>query len=60
MVGAITNPRTKIIQFADDTKLYRQIVDAEDRNELQKGIDDIVKWSGNNKFEQNAFTAFTL
>ena len=39
------NVNSSVKMFADDTKLYRHIITEEDRNELQKDLNALQKWS---------------
>ena len=35
----------KVLQFADDTKLFRKVKEIGDKQHLQEDIDKLVKWS---------------
>jgi ribonuclease P/MRP protein subunit RPP40 len=37
---------SKILKFADDTKLYRRTIKEEDVSQLQGGLAMLCKWSG--------------
>ena len=34
-----------ILKFADDTKVYGAVFDTKDRENLQKDLDNLVRWS---------------
>lgn len=40
--------------YADDTKVYRQVVTDEDREKLQKDLDELVKWADKWQLRFNA------
>ena len=39
----------KILKFADDTKLFRKIMEIGDNQKLQDYIDKLVRWSENGR-----------
>ena len=43
------NPLTDIALYADDIKIWRQITDNTDSEILQNDIDELFKWSNENK-----------
>ena len=36
---------SKVLKFADDTKIFRRVDSEEDRNVLQRDLDRLVQWS---------------
>lgn len=46
-------PTVIILQYADDTKFLKQILDDDDRETLQKAIDVFVEWSDQNNLQLN-------
>ena len=40
---------SKLISFADDTRVYRQIADIEDCESLQQDLNSVYKWASDNK-----------
>ena len=51
---------SKIIKFADDTKLYRRVVCREDQLQLQRDIDQIHGWSNTWQMSFNPFKCKAL
>ena len=45
------NPGTNIMMYADDTKIWRQMVNFDDHITLQKDIDYLMDWSLRNKMK---------
>ena len=37
---------SKVLKFADDTKVFRKVTDDTDKHNLQDDLDKLVKWSG--------------
>ena len=40
---------SKVIKFADDTKVFRKVTNDSDKQSLQDDLDKLVKWSENGK-----------
>ena len=36
---------SKVLKFADDTKVFRKVTNDTDKQSLQDGLDKLVKWS---------------
>ena len=45
---------SKLISFADDTRVYRQIADIEDCESLQQDLNSVYKWASDNNMFFNA------
>ena len=45
---------SKLISFADDTRVYRQIADIEDCESLQQPLNSVYKWASDNNMFFNA------
>ena len=45
---------SKLISFADDTRVYRQIADIEDCESLQQDLNYVYQWASDNKMFFNA------
>ena len=45
---------SKLISFADDTRVYSQIVDTEDCDSLQQDLNSVYKWASDNNMFFNA------
>ena len=45
---------SKLISFADDTRVYNQISDTEDCDSLQRDLNSIYKWASDNNMSFNA------
>ena len=52
MIGDINRDvgSSKLISFADDTRVYRQIADTEDCDSLQQDLNSVYKWASDNMF----------
>ena len=48
-IGSNLSPESKILLYADDTKLYKEINNEQDCLALQADIDNLVAWSSANK-----------
>ena len=42
------NITTKVLKFADDTKVFRKVNTNGDKQHLQNNLDKLVKWSAKN------------
>ena len=40
---------SKVLKFADDTKVFRKVTNDTYKQSLQDDLDKLVKWSGNGK-----------
>ena len=64
MIGDIDRDvdSSKLISFADDTRVYRQIADIEDCESLQQDLNSVYEWASDNNMFFNAknSTAFLL
>ena len=40
---------SKVLKFADDTKVFRKVTNDTDKQSLQDDLDKLVKWSENGK-----------
>ena len=45
---------SKLISFADDTRVYNQISDTEDCDSLQRDLNSVYKWASDNNMFFNA------
>ena len=45
---------SKLISFADDTRLYNQISDTEDCDSLQRDLNSVYKWASENNIFFNS------
>ena len=45
---------SKLISFADDTRVYNQISDTEDYDSLQRDLNSVYKWASDNNMFFNA------
>ena len=45
---------SKLISFADDTRVYRQIADIEECELLQQDLNSVYKWASDNNMFFNA------
>ena len=49
----ISNSNTHILSFADDTKIASKVSNVNDKINLQRDLDNIIKWSISNNMELN-------
>lgn len=51
---------TLILQFADDSKLYRTITDRTDMEQLQQAIDNVGRWCDENRIDINGTKTYLV
>lgn len=56
----IENTDVKILSYADDTKIFRQIKCKEDAEELQKVMDRLMEWLERNELMLNSEKTYTM
>ena len=49
---------SKLINFADETRVYRQIADTKDCDSLQQDLNSVCKWASDNNMFFNAKKLF--
>ena len=48
---------SKLISFADDTRVYSQIADTEDYDSLQQDLNSVYHWASDNNMFLNSLSA---